>query len=268
MGLPTELLVEVFQSLDSIGRFRCHRVCPLWNTLLTTEAYFLDVRVSGHDADYGNLPYQVDDLYWAPACLLKCLRSTTKMVVITNLDFDKCKDIAELLNVILSRSRIPTLVLYDCWFGIGMAVMEPTAEVMECLADAVAGCRQCDRVMLKNCSICDDQLRAAVGQHSFIPQAREVVAMQLWDLFERCLVLKRPLIQPVLAEWIADCVAHKRNEQLEKHIIPALNTYQRIDPRPSTHYRHRKWTVSSISELDASKMTTLTAAALNEGIDL
>ncbi|XP_055349882.1 uncharacterized protein LOC129596581 [Paramacrobiotus metropolitanus] len=45
--LAIHLWVEIFQTLDSIERVRCRRVCPLWNTLLTTDVYFPDVRVSG-----------------------------------------------------------------------------------------------------------------------------------------------------------------------------------------------------------------------------
>ncbi|XP_055354686.1 uncharacterized protein LOC129600248 [Paramacrobiotus metropolitanus] len=53
LPLPPELLVAIFQTLDSVERVRCRRVCAAWNTLLTTEAYFPDVRVSADYAVYG-----------------------------------------------------------------------------------------------------------------------------------------------------------------------------------------------------------------------
>ncbi|XP_055347598.1 uncharacterized protein LOC129594804 [Paramacrobiotus metropolitanus] len=34
--VPTELLVEIFQSQDSVDRVRCRRTCALWNTVLST----------------------------------------------------------------------------------------------------------------------------------------------------------------------------------------------------------------------------------------
>ncbi|XP_055353197.1 uncharacterized protein LOC129599082 [Paramacrobiotus metropolitanus] len=79
LPLPAELMVEVFQSLDSIGRFRCRRVCHLWNTVLTTDAYFPDVRVSGSDTEYGDLQCTYAMGYWVVAGLLKCLSNATKV---------------------------------------------------------------------------------------------------------------------------------------------------------------------------------------------
>ncbi|XP_055349885.1 uncharacterized protein LOC129596583 [Paramacrobiotus metropolitanus] len=267
--LPVELLVEVFQSLDSIDRFRCRRVCPLWNDILTTDAYFSDVRVSREDADYGGVSHVIvrmgtADLFWLPACLLKCLNSTTKMVVITKLPLHRCFHTRNLINDILKRNRIRALVLSDCRFGEGMQFVW----VLDNLAELIMEIRQCNTVILKNCSVGDENLRAVVAQHAFSnPMSQEEVLWQLWDLCESCLVLKKPLVGSALAERIAECAGHKRDVKMGDKIVEVLNYYQSLDPRPTTHYRQREWTVSTLSELDVGKLTVLTMTALGKRMD-
>ncbi|XP_055349881.1 uncharacterized protein LOC129596578 [Paramacrobiotus metropolitanus] len=107
LPLPAELLVEIFQSLDSIGRVRCRRVCPLWNDILTTEAYFPDVRVSAGHPDYGVLTFAGPGIYWAGACLLRCVSSRTKMVIISSVGLYQCVELTALLGMLLEPVKIP-----------------------------------------------------------------------------------------------------------------------------------------------------------------
>ncbi|XP_055340979.1 uncharacterized protein LOC129590031 [Paramacrobiotus metropolitanus] len=203
--LPPELVVAVFQSLDSIERFRCRRVCSLWNSILTTEAYFPDVRVSGIDADY-EMPFNANDLFWAPAGLLKCLSHTTTMVVISDMTFFSCKNIHHLFQHILNASRVQTLVLRGC----GNPAAENVFQAVADLADLIVRCWPTfDRVILKNCSICDADLRAVIAQRSFSTHSymRQDIALQLVDLMENSLAVEKQLDRPALAEWMADVVA-------------------------------------------------------------
>ncbi|XP_055353207.1 uncharacterized protein LOC129599091 [Paramacrobiotus metropolitanus] len=93
-SLPSELLVEILHSLDSISRVRCRRTCPRCDALLTTD---------------GCKP----PVFWALTCLLHCVNSLTTTVVLLHMDMSKCRDAVTILRYILGHSRrIGTLV---CW---------------------------------------------------------------------------------------------------------------------------------------------------------
>ncbi|XP_055353177.1 uncharacterized protein LOC129599065 [Paramacrobiotus metropolitanus] len=257
LPLPVALLVEVFQSLDSIERIRCRRVCSLWNHLLTTETNFPDVRVDGRQASFYNAEFNGADVYWVVSCLLKCLNSAAKMTVIVQLKSADCARLAALIRHLLGEQRLPTLVFCECLFG------ESYDETMEQLANGVVVMAQSfvsyDRMVLKNCMVFDCVLLGIlVTQHSFRIQSSEAMRMEVWDVVENGLNVRD---RQALVERIADGFKNKRNEQIDRNIVNALNYYQSVDPRPATEYRGRKWTAASISDLDVSKLTALTAVA-------
>ncbi|XP_055354690.1 uncharacterized protein LOC129600251 [Paramacrobiotus metropolitanus] len=274
LPLPAELLVEVFQAQDSIERVRCRRVCPLWNSLLTTESYFTDVRVSGKDAYYGAVPFNDGGMFWWMAGLQKCLRPATMVAVIMHVDGDRTRNAAEPINHTFSASRrLPTLMFKDCDFGYtgynAHAVIDFTAE------EAVHSV--CERIVWKQCRIvtCTDlstepRPPITIGQHTFSVRSREDMEMQLFALVERAFVLPQPLHLPTLAVWIANAVADNPERHVNireydiKIILNTLNVYQSADPRLTTQYRDRKWTVSHLADLDVTRLTTLTAAFLAE----
>ncbi|XP_055334165.1 uncharacterized protein LOC129585489 [Paramacrobiotus metropolitanus] len=187
MPLPVELLVEVFQSLDSIERFRCRRVNPLWNSILTTDANFPFVSVSGKVGAYSKLNFRKEEEFWVAAGLLKCLSSRTQMAVIMGLDMLECRDLFDLFQHLVHTadiSRLPTLVFYECIFGTGYGagidrILEDVAEMM------LEWLPCCDRILWKQCRIVDRNLTALVAQHSFgVPCSLDAVKRELWELFE------------------------------------------------------------------------------------
>ncbi|XP_055349946.1 uncharacterized protein LOC129596637 [Paramacrobiotus metropolitanus] len=264
LPLPPELLVEIFHSLDSIGRLRCRRVCHAWNTLLTTDTYFPDVRVSGGEAEYTDGEFEDDGLYWLISCLLKCLNSTTKVVVINQMIGEECTKSAGLIRHLLNGHRLAALVFYDCEFGeMCESMKQVTGDVVAMTHDFVAY----ERMVLKKCRVYDYILKGIlVTQHSFGSQSSEAMRRELWQVVEKSLNLTQPLDRPAVAEWIADCIQNQRSEDIQRHLVNALNSYQRADPRSGTEYRGRKWTTATLADLDASKLTTLTAAALSESV--
>ncbi|XP_055354701.1 uncharacterized protein LOC129600262 [Paramacrobiotus metropolitanus] len=260
LPVPAELLVEIFRSLDSVQRVRCRRVCHVWNALLTNAAYFPDVRVSGGDADYGPQMFPTDGVYWVLECLFKCLTSATRMMVITSLPTYSLRHLAAPINRVFNAGRkLPLLVLFQCVLGdeneYANAVLDDVARL--------AGTWSCERVLWKKCRILSYLQSASVAQHVFSIRSREDVVVQLWDCFEEHQTVQEPLDLPAVAKWIADSLAHQRDYQIQG-ILWELNHCQSPDPRPTTHYRGVKWTVSNISDLDASKLTTLTVTFLNE----
>ncbi|XP_055354700.1 uncharacterized protein LOC129600261 [Paramacrobiotus metropolitanus] len=263
INLPAEILVQVFQSLDSIGRIRCRRVCSLWNRLLTTDAYFPDVRVSGRAADLPNGP-QHEEMHWVVSCLLKCVTSRTRAVVISHLDIGyRCLRCAVLISHIRQAVRLPALVFYQCEFG---GDFQGEITIAADIKDMLKLWESSDRVVWKQCRIYDDRVQAVMAQYGLNAQPAAQLETQLWDLVERNLVLKKPLDLPALAEWIADCIAKKHRQPL-KDIITALWEYQSVDPRLPTEYRNRKWRVTELTYLDVQKLTRVTAAALSDVMD-
>ncbi|XP_055354699.1 uncharacterized protein LOC129600260 [Paramacrobiotus metropolitanus] len=213
LPLPTELLLEVFQALDSIERFRCRRVCYVWNSILTTAAYFPDARVSASTNYDKN--HSWEGIYWVQACLLKCLTNATKIAVISNLDErEQCGRLA-------MRRRMPCRRCASEWYGSS----------------------------------------AALSYAHRQPQSRSTPSAS-------ALILPQPLDLPALAELITEAVADNREYRINHIIRKILNTYQSADPRPTTRYRGRQWTVEDLADLDLTTLTTLTVTILADALML
>ncbi|XP_055357032.1 uncharacterized protein LOC129602093 isoform X2 [Paramacrobiotus metropolitanus] len=262
-ALPVELLVEVFQALDSIERVRGRRVCPLWNSILTTESHFPDVRVSGKPGYHGRLPVREEGTYWVLACLLKCLTPATRVAVVMHLTADNNGNVAEPINhTFNAHHRLPTLVFYDCEFGDDRTFGR---DVIVVTAHDAAQCA-CQRILWKHCRVfhsCSEPI--AIAQHTFSVRCRQDMMMQMFELFEQTLVWPRPLNLPELSAWISKAVAAN-----EAHIIVVilgtLKCCQSADPRPTTQYRGRDWQVSHLAGLDVRTLTPLTAAFLTQAL--
>ncbi|XP_055344490.1 uncharacterized protein LOC129592469 [Paramacrobiotus metropolitanus] len=262
LALPVELLIEVFQSLDSIDRVRCRRVSPLWNDILTTDAYFPDVRISG-TRDYGEVPLPDASKYWITACLLKCLSNATKTLVLMQLGAEACAEVSLLIQHILNGHRIPTTVFYDCDFSCQYDLLE---RVLQGAAGLLWKC-SCHRIVWKKCRMSDYSLSAAVALHTFSVRSEEEMEEQLWDVFEGNLQLTRPLDRVAVEEWILDVLGDGHQHHLNDIILTGLNEYQSADPRPTTQYRDREWTEMDISEVDETLLTALTMAYLQKMMD-
>ncbi|XP_055337373.1 uncharacterized protein LOC129587589 [Paramacrobiotus metropolitanus] len=185
-GMPLQpvLLLEVFRALDSIRRCRCRRMCPLWNTLLCTDGHFADVRVSGHKAGYGAVShYSHAYTYWLVAGAIKCLRSTTRMVVLSQLHSGNLRQhihMTGLLQCLVSSGRLRALVFHDCTFYMGAGITFP--RFIWQTAELIAGCSPlADSVILKKGRLSDGGLHATVALHSFSGQSPQETERQLWD---------------------------------------------------------------------------------------
>ncbi|XP_055330720.1 uncharacterized protein LOC129583051 [Paramacrobiotus metropolitanus] len=263
LSLPAELLIEVFRSLDSVGRIRCRRVCPLWDGILTTEANFPDVQVSFGHPDYGVLNFAHHGMYWMAVCLRKCLSSRTKVAIIMDIGGERCEQVSALLDMILTPARLPILLFDNCdWSAAYAAVGGVVDSVAQTFRKS-----GCNKVVWKRCEMADRLLKARVARHTFSAASSGELESELWDLFEKNLVLTKPVDRTTLSTSVADCLAGRSTALTAGQIVEALNKYQRVDPRPSTPYRHREWTEASIGDLDPSRLTTLTAAVLSKSID-
>ncbi|XP_055330417.1 uncharacterized protein LOC129582827 [Paramacrobiotus metropolitanus] len=250
LSVPSELLVEIFLSLNSICRVRCRRICALWDHLLTTEAYFPDVRVSCRPEESPSswMKHQ----FWMLSTLLHCVNRRTKMVILTQVDIDEgCAAVSIISHMI---DRIGTLVFYQCcWPHWDFAVNK----FLACHGSIMRMCNVAERAVLFRCSLVESCLTGVLSCVSGKPGPQ--LEMQLWDLLEQNLVATEPFDRTVLAEWIAYCAQHGLFLKLES----ALYNYQSADPRPSNNYRDFFWSASAISGLDVNTLTPLAAAGLH-----
>ncbi|XP_055350077.1 uncharacterized protein LOC129596752 [Paramacrobiotus metropolitanus] len=269
LSLPPELLVEIFQSLDSIERIRCRRVCSLWNILLSTPAYFRDVRVSGNVTHYGKKLHfymeHINRIYWIVACFVKFVNSSTQRIVLADLDAIQCTEVTGLIKKLAKTTPIPPLIFYGCSFGYAKFLIQ---DIITGVARILARLSKCGGVVWRKCSLHDHNVRSAIAHHAFGDLAsKPQLRLLLWELFENNLVLTKPIDRAALAEWIAECIAQQRTKELEDQIVKGLHRYQSVDLRSAAHYRNRNWTASTVSQLDVNLLTTLTVAALSEGVD-
>ncbi|XP_055344373.1 uncharacterized protein LOC129592379 [Paramacrobiotus metropolitanus] len=272
LPLPVELWLEVLRSLDSIGRVRCRRVCPLWNRLLARHAYFPDVRVAGTEGEYaadpvGPLELEGLSVYWVVACLLKCLTPRTTRAVFVNLALDDARQLSAPLRHMLQERRLPLLLFYKCRFGAADAGIH---EVVARTSELAVQC-QCERMLWKRCRLVESQLAALVVQHSFSTPctSQPETERQLWSVWEQHLRHQQAPAsnRQQLAAWLADCIAHQRQREVEiNKILRGLNCYQSLDPRESTQYRHVQWTLSSLGDVDVSRLSPLTTAFLHAAL--
>ncbi|XP_055353208.1 uncharacterized protein LOC129599092 [Paramacrobiotus metropolitanus] len=247
--LPSELLVEVFQSLDSVNRTRFRRTCALWNTTLTTDVHFPEVRVSGRVDD--SPPTCTPPLFWALTGLLHGANSSTKSIVLMYMDMSECADAAKMVRYIIGRNgRVGTLVFVGCSLQAW------------CLQNTIGGllevCGVAERAGWIRCRIAEERLTAIVTQYWALCLPPEPLDVHLWDLFENSLVIEKPVDLALLSEWIARTMQQNYSDQLWQ----TLDLYQRVDPR-STHYRDRWWALPSPrNDVDVNKLTKITAAAM------
>ncbi|XP_055349868.1 uncharacterized protein LOC129596566 [Paramacrobiotus metropolitanus] len=264
LPLPVELLLEVFRALDSIGRFRCRRVCDVWNALLTTDAYFPEVRVSNTPADYDGVLHYDHSLYWITVSVLKSFNSATKIAVFTGIELYEFSELTNLIWGMFQRAgNLSVVVLYKCNFSEEHGYVD---SAVHCMAQQVVPDGSRGRILWRQCRLGDENITAAIAHHAVRGQTEGERQEELWELVEQNLVLKKPLYRTALAAWVADCVAQQRTKDI-KWIIEVMRRYQWLDPRKSTTYRNRKWTSATLGSLDVSKVTTLTAAVLSESMD-
>ncbi|XP_055353140.1 uncharacterized protein LOC129599033 [Paramacrobiotus metropolitanus] len=250
LQLPCELMAEIFQSLDSIHRFRCRRVSALWNVLLTTETYFHDVHVSGRPEDYP--ASWATPGFWVLNTMLRCVDRRTETLILTHMNVRQCDCATAMIRNQMDGLR--TLVFNRCvWLYPSFAV----GLILRRRGTVRRVCGTAERVVWSHCRIEEPRLTAVIPRYSHTCQPKQL-KMALWDLFEKHLVLEEPVDRSVLAEWIAQCVQHGQFGNLTTILYAYLHT----DPRPSNPYRQCWWTATSVAGLQVTQLTPLAAAAL------
>ncbi|XP_055348491.1 uncharacterized protein LOC129595491 [Paramacrobiotus metropolitanus] len=104
---------------------------------------------------------------------------------------------------------------------------------------------------------CSDQIHGDIPQAAVQLDAPDVES-QLWDLYETRLPRDEVNVK-TLAERI-----HTGPKGLRRVVAKCLNDWQSSDPRSTTQYRDREWTVENTQDVDLSRLTALTLRALKD----
>ncbi|XP_055353187.1 uncharacterized protein LOC129599072 isoform X2 [Paramacrobiotus metropolitanus] len=234
-SIPSKLLVEIFQSLDSGNRTRCRRTCTLWNNLLTTEDDFPDVRVSGRQDDCPSPGMQ--PVFWIMTCLLHCVNRRTKTMVLMHMTLDDCEDAAAMVRFVVGRTG--TLVFYRCalhFTDAYMGIHSVTPSIKDIVGCLVRMCRSAERVEWIRCRLADPYMSAEVAHNALPYQPADQLERQLWDLFEANLVVEKAVDLKRLSQWIDHALGCARCNPFDQ-LKRILCSYQSVDPRCSSHLR-------------------------------
>ncbi|XP_055335898.1 uncharacterized protein LOC129586598 [Paramacrobiotus metropolitanus] len=253
-----ELLTETLEALSTVDRVRCRRVCALWNDILTTEKNLKEVRVSYRDSIAPDLPW--DAMYTVAATLLKyATHPSTEKLVIADVDEKLFSVTILLLEDVLKRSAITTVILANWQFGISSA-----ERPLSCYTGAISQhCRRCaglyDTLVWKNCRVMKEDLSASIPL-CITQLASGGAEKDLWNAWENSVVL--PEAMSSLSEWIKligqQNEENQENEELCDLIVQVLCEYQSLDPRVPVHYRDQGWTDQNLESLDVTKLTRIT----------
>ncbi|XP_055327391.1 uncharacterized protein LOC129580733 isoform X2 [Paramacrobiotus metropolitanus] len=157
--LPRLLLVEIFQSLDTIGRQRCRRTCHRWEVILTSNEACRDVRVSFGRTDFTSRWLDHDLAPYAVySCVLKHVTPATCAICFLDHDDgwqpnqDWRTGVLDCLQQVLGGvgRRIQRLV----FFRFHIHVHGTSKPLMECFEemtqnyDALASC--CEKIIHKD----------------------------------------------------------------------------------------------------------------------
>ncbi|XP_055348863.1 uncharacterized protein LOC129595779 [Paramacrobiotus metropolitanus] len=267
LALTLDVLKEVFLSLDTVDRQRCRRICQLWEAILTSAELSQEVRVTKHPLD-PLLPGQWGNHYVKYACLFKyitpntrtiCMRLTeTRYLHRWNLnDVDETLEESKKL-VDDAGIRIQRFIIYQRLIKIEAAFSgyewswgQVSATFAAHLSRLVACC---DRVIWTDYFLAlmdrdrQPMMFAKIPPAVFTPgHVDEARIVNLWEQH-----LRRYRVRPPSKLYSNTQRVDVRIDSAVKarKWIEILREYQSCDPRPSSSYRRRTWTMSDLADLE------------------
>ncbi|XP_055339194.1 uncharacterized protein LOC129588825 isoform X2 [Paramacrobiotus metropolitanus] len=269
LRLPPEILKDVLQSLATIDRQRCRRVCPLWEELLTASERGQDVHVQ-LAADHW-IPH-----YSAYACLFKCITPVTRTICIREsvsetLRYPQFEDytvagqalgyIGKVVGTV--GARIERVILSHRRLSNENASRTLPGYLSSLAATYLRHTVWCDRIIWTDYSL---SVSAPVYNiHFHIPRAvfrlHHTDALQIWDLFEEHCQQRKLVDMDRITQGTA---YHTRSKFSEcGQITEILMAYQSSDPRPASSYFQWNWTLEDLDSLDIRKLNKICLCVLS-----
>ncbi|XP_055353141.1 uncharacterized protein LOC129599034 [Paramacrobiotus metropolitanus] len=278
LALPVELLKEVFHSLDTVHRQRCRRTCPLWEALLTSAELCQEVRVTRKRPS--RLPrVRWDCNYAMYGCIFKHITPATRTISIRDTDPSPLHlehiphaagDVVDVMVKVLDTAGIRIERFISCRQSIWLREEIFDQWKLSALSIHIAALHaklvsSCQRLIVKEYSLTVVKMFGRPLMKSRIPlvafSGGQVDAARIVELLEQGLHWEEP---PLDVQRLADCMANGiDSEEKAKGVKKILWDFQTRDPRPSSAYRNRKWTVYNVAGVDVSRLNRFCLNALS-----
>ncbi|XP_055342480.1 uncharacterized protein LOC129591022 [Paramacrobiotus metropolitanus] len=260
-GIPlaSEILSEVFQSLDSVERVRKRRVCRLWEAVLDAGALGNPLWISCRYPFHTVRDAETEQFILAGGLLKYATPTTDTVILEDSLELAyRSRDVYELLTTLVQSRRFTTLVLSRCDFSDQDFDFGDYLEWINERLSAVAA--TCSVVVWRDCKMALTYTSAQVTFARF--DLRDTPARrlaQLWEVYERSLVSPEVIDVPRLAAWVARCVSAPDTDACFG-ILLVLNEYVGADPR--TLPPRSAWTMENLIDLDVFSLPRVAQFAL------
>ncbi|XP_055355612.1 uncharacterized protein LOC129600952 [Paramacrobiotus metropolitanus] len=271
--LPTEILKEIFLSLDIIDQQRCRRIC-LCGQLLNSAELYRAIHVHMHPKSLIIFP---NSDYGAFACIVKYFTPSThstflRDIITFGLNSKGGQEVqssagtaVNCIQHLLERTgaHLDRVVLFDSntsVFGRHWTLHD----FFNNLAQAYSRMAPwCPRIIWRSCSLsyCHDKYDIVFRIPDACFSLRALNAIQIWDLFEEHLNYGKQLEVEIIAQWIEEHIKTKSAKNCVP-IIQILEACQCCDPRPSICF-NRKWTLDNLDSLETGKLNRLCLYALS-----
>ncbi|XP_055353821.1 uncharacterized protein LOC129599557 isoform X2 [Paramacrobiotus metropolitanus] len=242
--LPVVLLAEVFQSMDSIHRQQCRRVCRLWGDIIISPLVAQHFTVAlptpvSNSADYGR---DRNVNYVTYSCILKQITSATRTICLRDNDYNRHEVVAQLdsdtlagqtmqyIQQILQNAgiRINRLVLYRRSMQMNRryslaANIDDTVELYSSLASC------CDHIIWKECQLGRDAVTFNFPRTVISLDC--VNASGLWETFDRHIASTGRLDLEGIVQWTSGAIREGNKEHKRKLIqwpVPFHRSFRNI----------------------------------------
>ncbi|XP_055349120.1 uncharacterized protein LOC129595999 isoform X2 [Paramacrobiotus metropolitanus] len=295
-ALPVKLWQEVLSHLDTLTQTKVRAVCPLWNSILDLPLLTANILISNSGSDKQKSLSRIEYDLLSP--IYRCLSSATQRIVIVNqrrmMDVNdffvlvpnmiqwtvkqnsgvhlKAIHWVNLQCRLLIRNRADSIDYHECVLHRNTAMSTGHLSVSTIgLPDFIESCRKlpCKAIQLHSCVINLEwmvsgpqfsQIRLIVPIH--IPRMRLETTSDfdcaVWDALEAALPAPSSDELQILSKWIQSSAAGEYTSTNGRLLCWAMCAMHTADPRPSSHYRGKKWCVAGLQDLQLEKLSRLT----------
>ncbi|XP_055329580.1 uncharacterized protein LOC129582168 [Paramacrobiotus metropolitanus] len=290
--LPAEVLLQVFAHLDTVTQTALGAVCASWNWMMESPTLASTIAIKASRDFQTSWEYSKINHFFYVAAIYKRLRPCTQRVVVANKHSEMgIRDAWRVLDMIRyvadheSAIRLRTLHLSrrnfhwgihcannflrweECWqhqHDLTKAQLYPNC--LRCFVELYSTL-PCDAIRLTNCTV---TLICSIFELSGRKDLRPTVSVEiltahvklgddfectLWNALETALSMPRAEELVELSQWLAQLDDSHTDAKIA--VCKTLCAAQSSDPRPSSHYRGKKWCVDGLQHLQLEKLSRL-----------
>ncbi|XP_055330321.1 uncharacterized protein LOC129582739 [Paramacrobiotus metropolitanus] len=283
---------EVFAHLDTLTQTKLRGVCPAWNGVLELPTLTTNVIIET-DAASRDLP---DLEYILTAPLFNCLRPSTKRVIIHDRGqcIEKGR-LLMVLDFLHYLARVRPGISLTALYLVGVTKFSESVRITGSVCKVhrfdwsvsgvpprfprhlhtlIAACRglPCAVIHLVRCRMgldydLNEVLRSWGDRRSYVQLCVDWVKTRLplngdvastvWDAVEAALPVPGDAEKRSLSEWLTKVAADGDQELGRRAVCRLLCAIHTADPRPSSHYRGKKWCTDGLQDLRLEKLSLI-----------